>query len=151
VASLKRWSTRHANGLEALYRRFEAGFVALNPLWRRFGFERAEGPVVAVEQAAKGLLFDCRMCGQCALSATGMTCSMVCPKNLRNGPCGGVRQDGHCEVDPDMVCVWTEAWTGAQTMRDGVARICEAQPPLDWRLAGRSSWLAVARRAAGTN
>ena len=49
---------------------------------------------------SRALLFDCRMCGQCVLSSTGMSCPMNCPKTLRNGPCGGVRADGNCEVKP---------------------------------------------------
>ena len=49
------------------------------------------------------------MCGQCVLHSTGMTCPMNCPKTLRNGPCGGVRPDGHCEVKPEMRCVWVKA------------------------------------------
>ena len=28
---------------------------------------------------------------------------MNCPKTLRNGPCGGVRQNGGCEIKPENV------------------------------------------------
>jgi len=55
------------------------------------------GLVSAVEHAIKKPVFGCRMCGQCVLHDTGMTCPMTCPKELRNGPCGGVRPDGRCE------------------------------------------------------
>ena len=64
-------------------------------------------------------MFDCRMCGQCMLSSTGMSCPMNCPKQLRNGPCGGVRANGNCEVEPDMPCVWVKAWEGSQNMVHG--------------------------------
>jgi hypothetical protein len=74
--------------------------------------QRAEAPVKFVEKHVKGFLFDCRMCGQCVLSSTGMSCPMNCPKQLRNGPCGGVRANGNCEVEPDMPCVWVQAWSG---------------------------------------
>ena len=47
-----------------------------------------------VEHAVKGPVWGCRMCGQCVLHDTGMTCPITCPKTLRNGPCGGVRADG---------------------------------------------------------
>ena len=98
-------------------------------------------------RATKGLLFDCWMCGQCVLSSTGMSCPMNCPKTLRNGPCGGVRPGGFCEVDPQMRCVWVMAWEGAARMRDG-ARIGDVQPPVDRSLQGSSSWLRVAREKA---
>ncbi len=66
--------------------------------------------LVQVEHALKGRVFGCRMCGQCVLHSTGMTCPMTCPKELRNGPCGGVRPDGGCEVVPEMRCVWLKAY-----------------------------------------
>jgi hypothetical protein len=83
------------------------------------------------------------MCGQCILSDTGMSCPMNCPKSLRNGPCGGVRPNGHCEVKPEMKCVWVAAWEGSRRMAGGPA-LLDLQPPVDHRLWGRSSWLRVA-------
>ena len=94
---------------------------------------RAPGaPAAAVERSVKGLLFDCQMCGQCVLSSTGMSCPMNCPKQLRNGPCGGVRADGHCEVKPEMRCVWVQAWEGRGACASG-DRSPELQPPVDHR------------------
>jgi len=142
------WSTRHARGLETLYQAFERALIALDPLWRRIGYARLERPVAAAEHALKGLLFDCQMCGQCALSDTGMSCPMNCPKTMRNGPCGGVRPDGSCEVKPSMRCVWVEAWEGSQRMRRGRDSIRAVRPAVDRRLAGTSSWLRVAREKA---
>jgi hypothetical protein len=142
---LRRWSVRHARGLERFYGAVERLFVALDPLWRRIGYERADKPVAAVEKVVKGLLFDCRMCGQCVLSSTGMSCPMNCPKNIRNGPCGGVRADGHCEVLPAMRCVWVEAFAGSQRMREGREKIREVLWAVDRRLQGRSTLLRVAR------
>jgi len=142
------WSTRHARGLETLYQAFERALIALDPLWRRIGYARLERPVAAAERAVKGLLFDCQMCGQCALSDTGMSCPMNCPKTMRNGPCGGVRPDGSCEVKPSMRCVWVEAWEGSQRMRRGCDSISAVRPAVDRRLAGTSSWLRVAREKA---
>ena len=69
---------------------------------------------------------------------------MNCPKSLRNGPCGGVRPGGFCEVTPDMRCVWDQAFAGSLKMKRGRA-IGQPLPPIDHRLWGRSSWLAVAR------
>ena len=146
--AVRLWSVRRARPLAALYDGFERILIRLAPLWRRIGYDRLEAPAAAVERAVKGLLFDCRMCGQCVLSSTGMSCPMNCPKSLRNGPCGGVRADGNCEVKPAMKCVWVEAWAGARAMRGGAA-IVEVQKPVDHRLEGRSSWLKVVRDKAG--
>ena len=147
--AMRIWSVRHARGLQTVYRLLEKVLTTLHPLWRRVGYERLEKPVATLERAVKGMLFDCRMCGQCILSDTGMSCPMNCPKNLRNGPCGGVRADGHCEVQPAMRCVWVEAIAGSERMRDDGAGIRVIQVPVDWRLQGRSSWLSVAREKAG--
>jgi len=146
---LRLWAVRHAAGLEAFYERFERVIVALDPLWRGLGYARIEKPVAAIEHLVKGALFDCRMCGQCVLSQTGMSCPMNCPKEMRHGPCGGVRADGRCEVRPDMRCVWVEAFEGSRRMRDGAALIREQRKPLDRRLAGTSSWLRIAREKSG--
>src|SRR5499427_8663173 len=146
--AVRRWSVRHARGLNAFYRGFESLLVALDPLFRFIGYQRLERPVARVEKTVKGLLFDCRMCGQCILSSTGMSCPMNCPKNLRNGPCGGVRDNGHCEVKPEMMCVWVEAFAGAKRIPGGLAALREVQKPVDRRLEGHSSWLRVAREKA---
>jgi hypothetical protein len=85
------------------------------------------------------------MCGQCVLSSTGMSCPMNCPKSLRNGPCGGVRDDGNCEVKPDMRCVWVQAYQGSERIAGGTEAMIQVQLPVDQRQQGRSSWLRVAR------
>lgn len=143
--AVRLWSVRHSRGLELVYNAFERMLVGLHPLWKRIGYGRLERPVAAVERSVKGLLFDCRMCGQCVLSATGMSCPMNCPKQLRNGPCGGVRSNGNCEVRADMKCVWVQAYEGARRMRGGYEKIRIVQMPVDRRLEGSSSWLRVAR------
>jgi hypothetical protein len=134
--------------MEIFYAGFERVFVALHPLWKAIGYERLEKPVAAVEQVVKGFLFDCQMCGQCALSSTGMSCSMNCPKTIRNGPCGGVRANGNCEVKPEMRCVWVEGFAGSQRMREGREAIKVVQFAVDARLKGKSSWLKVAQDKA---
>jgi hypothetical protein len=145
------WSVRHARGLDRFYRVFERLLVRLAPLFRAIGYRRLERPFAAVERGVKGLLFDCKMCGQCVLSSTGMSCPMNCPKNLRNGPCGGVRADGYCEVNSQMRCVWLLAFTGAERIAGGIERIREIQAPVDRRLEGHSSWLRLVReRSAST-
>jgi Methylene-tetrahydrofolate reductase C terminal len=93
------------------------------------------------EKVTKGAIFDCRMCGQCVLHSTGMTCPMNCPKKLRNGPCGGVRASGHCEVKPEMRCVWVEAYERSQKMPDYGADMRRIVPPLNRQLHGTSAWI----------
>jgi Methylene-tetrahydrofolate reductase C terminal len=142
--AIRLWSVRHARFWEAFYRRFEELLVAAAPLLRRAGHGRLEPAFAAAERGVKGLLFDCRMCGQCVLSSTGMSCPMNCPKQMRNGPCGGVRPNGHCEVLPEMRCVWVHAWEGSRRMVEG-DRVLDRQPPVDHRLWGHSSWLRISR------
>lgn len=143
--AVRRWSVRHARGMEIFYNAFERVFVALHPVWNAIGYARLEKPMAAVEKTVKGFLFDCQMCGQCALSSTGMSCSMNCPKTIRNGPCGGVRANGNCEVKPEMRCVWVEGFAGSQRMHAGKEAIKVVQIAVDRRLEGQSSWLKVAR------
>jgi ferredoxin len=49
----------------------------------------------------------CGACGDCFLDWTGGVCPIVrCAKGLLNGPCGGTRKGGKCEIDPDKDCAW---------------------------------------------
>lgn len=141
------FAVRHSRKFEWIYRRLESVMVALDPVFVRIGYNRIERPVAFTERMLKSVLFDCKMCGQCVLSSTGMSCPMNCPKQLRNGPCGGVRPGGLCEVKPKMRCVWVEAWDGATRMRYG-ERIKEVLPPVDRRLEGSSAWLRASREKA---
>jgi hypothetical protein len=143
--SVRLWSVGHASGLNRLYSGFERLLLRLAPLLRAIGYQRLERPFAAVERSVKGLLFDCRMCGKCVLGSSGMSCPMNCPKNLRNGPCGGVREDGACEVDAAMRCVWVLAFEGAGRIPGGLDKIRVLQAPVDRRLEGRSAWLRVVR------
>ena len=148
--AVRRFAVRRSSGFLRLYRMFEGIIVLLDPLLRAVGYGRLERPVAFLERNLKGLLFDCKMCGQCVLSSTGMSCPMNCPKTLRNGPCGGVRPGGFCEVKPEMRCVWVEAWDGASRMPEGLERIRVVQPPVNRELEGSSSWLRVAREKAAS-
>ena len=65
-------------------------------------------------------------------------------QQLRNGPCGGVRPNGGCEVRPDMTCVWVLAWEGNKRL-SGDRPIQTVQPPVDHRLIGHSAWLREVR------
>jgi Methylene-tetrahydrofolate reductase C terminal len=104
----------------------------------------ASGPARAAftgaEQLVKEPLFGCRMCGQCALPVTGYVCPMGCPKELRNGPCGGVGPDGTCEVYPELRCVWVDAYERAASA-GRAADLRLLHRPADNRRWGQSSWL----------
>ena len=142
---VRRWTARHSRFFESFYHGFESVLLFLHPLFQKIGYRRLERPTAAVEKVVKGFLFDSQMCGLCTLSSTGMVCPMNCPKTLRNGPCGGVRSDGMCEVQPRMRCVWIEAYEGSARMRSG--GIDAVRDPVDWSLAGTSSWLRFIRES----
>lgn len=144
---LRLFAIRHSRAYEIAYQALERTMILLDPVFSRIGYARVERPVALVEKGVKSLLFDCRMCGQCVLSSTGMSCPMNCPKELRNGPCGGVRPGGYCEVKPEMKCVWALAWDGASRMKHG-DRISVVLPPVERNLHGSSSWLRVSREKA---
>ena len=138
----------HPHLLEAAY---DATHGLLRPFrrWLKPGGV-AEKIFVEGEIITKGPLFDCRMCGQCVLHSTGMTCPMTCPKNLRNGPCGGVRPNGHCEVKPEMRCVWLKGYERADHM-PGLPETWREEfnhmrPPVDNRLKNTSSWANFASK-----
>lgn len=133
------WLQKYPHFLEIDYDLTE---VCLRPFkrWLKPG-SRIEPMVIFIEKAGKGAVFNCKMCGQCILHSTGMTCPMNCPKYLRNGPCGGVRLNGHCEVKPEMVCVWIAAYERSLRMPTYGHEFAALQPPLNNQLKGSSSWI----------
>ena len=49
----------------------------------------------------------CAACGDCVLGETFGFCPIArCAKSLLNGPCGGTRKNGKCEIDENIDCVW---------------------------------------------
>jgi methylenetetrahydrofolate reductase (NADPH) len=101
--------------------------------------DRAGRAFTRGEEISKGLLFDCRMCGQCMLQQTALICPMRCPKGMRNGPCGGSSPRGMCEVYPDQPCIWVDIYERAH--RFGLRkRVEKLQWPLDWSLQGTSAY-----------
>jgi hypothetical protein len=115
----------------AFYRVLAARIESLPVLRRLF---------TAAEEKVKADLFGCQMCGQCALPVTGYACPMSCPKQMRNGPCGGVGRDGSCEVYPELRCVWLEAYERAAD-QGRAADLSRLQRPIDQRVWGQSSWV----------
>jgi len=139
---LRHFATKHSRAYEKFYNFVEPGILKVLSFLSQVSGGKLDGAITVVEKHAKGALFDCKMCGNCVLSSTGMTCPMNCPKTIRNGPCGGVRANGNCEVDPDMKCVWVQAWDGASRMQGG-SKIHNVQFAVDASHQGSSAWLRI--------
>ena len=118
-------------------------FKALRPL---AGFIDRSRPLkkcfTYMEHLAKVALFNCMNCGDCSLFDVGYLCPMSqCPKNQRNGPCGG-SFEGWCEVYPgERKCVWVKAYQRLKAMKkeNGIGE--NTVPPCNWELWETSSWL----------
>jgi len=130
--------------LEVAYQFTERIFQAMYPLFKRLGYERADKLLRVPEKIGKCAVFNCQMCGQCALHFTGMTCPMGCPKNLRNGPCGRVRVGGFCEVNASMKCVWVDAFERSQKMSFYGDDFFMILPPLNQQNMGKSAFINIA-------
>ncbi len=91
------------------------------------------------ELAIKKPLFGCQACGNCVLGHLEYVCPQTCPKQLRNGPCGGT-DHGRCEVVPDKPCIWVTVYDRAKAS----GRLDDLKtyvPPPDRRLRDTSSWI----------
>jgi hypothetical protein len=74
----------------------------------------------------------CAACGDCVLGETFGLCPVArCAKSLMNGPCGGTRPGGKCEIDESLDCVWTLIVERAQK-RGQIDSLLEIRPPRDW-------------------
>ncbi len=74
----------------------------------------------------------CAACGDCILGLTAGVCPIArCSKSLLNGPCGG-SQDGHCEVNEDIPCVWQLIYDRLKSL-DKLEMLSEIRPPKNWR------------------
>jgi len=96
--------------------------------------------VVAAENVVKKPLFGCQDCGQCVLGYNAFICCMRCPKQIRNGPCGGTRPGGYCEVYPDRKCVW---WLiNERSKKLGMwKKLKNYHIPVDRQLEHTSAWM----------
>lgn len=135
------WIKDHPAALEKVYAFTVRAVKAAYPLMKRVSPRATERVMIWTEEVTKGYLFNCRMCGQCILHSTGMTCPMNCPKNLRNGPCGGVRANGHCEVIPERMCVWVQAFERSQKMPMYGHELIWLQPPVNRSLKDSAAWV----------
>jgi methylenetetrahydrofolate reductase (NADPH) len=63
-----------------------------------------------------------------------------CPKNQRNGACGG-SLDGWCEVYPnEKKCVWVRAYARLKKYGEEGSLEFPSVPPVNWDLYQTSSW-----------
>lgn len=95
----------------------------------------------AMERFIKVLMFDCKDCGDCAILDLSYLCPMSqCPKNQRNGACGG-SLDGWCEVYPnEKKCVWVRAYARLKKYGEEGSLEFPSVPPANWDFYQTSSW-----------
>jgi len=66
-------------------------------------------------------------------------CPQTCPKQMRNGPCGGT-DHGQCEVIPEQPCIWVKVMERAEAANQ-IESLKTFIPPPDRALTGTASWL----------
>ncbi len=126
-----------------LFNEKSALFRLLRPLAARVDASpRARRAFGWWEHLAKTAMFGCLNCGDCALFDVAYICPMSqCPKQQRNGPCGGSYQ-GWCEVYPgERKCIWVQAYDRLKAFGEEGKIEEYVVPPCNWRLWETSSWL----------
>lgn len=103
---------------------------------------KMEKPYHFVEHMAKVMLFDCKDCGDCALMDVGYVCPMSnCPKNQRNGACGG-SWDGWCEVyGAKKKCAYVRAYARLKNAGKEDQLNQDRVPPPNWDFYQTPSWI----------
>jgi methylenetetrahydrofolate reductase (NADPH) len=91
------------------------------------------------EFVVKSPAFGCQECGNCVIPDLQYVCPQTCPKQLRNGPCGGTF-NGQCEVIPEQKCIWVKAYERAKASNE-VELLKIYVPPPDRSLKGTSAWI----------
>ncbi len=117
-------------------------YGVMKELCKKVQGSRVEGFFHKLEHLTKVALFDCRDCGDCALIDTAYLCPMSqCPKNQRNGACGGSFQ-GWCEVYPGKrKCVYVRAYARLKKHGEQDQMGKDIVPPCNWDLYQSSSWV----------
>ena len=83
---------------------------------RRFFFPEADKQPAGERRWLKKLLAGCQGCDNCRLPQTQFYCPDRCPKRLANGVCGGIRNNGECEIG-NYPCVHWQIWYAAERNR----------------------------------
>jgi methylenetetrahydrofolate reductase (NADPH) len=99
-------------------------------------------PFTSFEHFIKGILYDCRHCGDCYLDDNAFLCPhSQCAKFLVNGPCGG-SNNGWCEVWPGKKrCIYVRIYERVKETAVIKTLSGPILPPRDWNLDSTSSWL----------
>ena len=119
---------------------FEPGkpfFPLMQSIYKRRKDNRAHG----LEHIIKVISNDCKDCGDCALLDLAYLCPMSqCPKNQRNGACGG-SYNGWCEAFPNQKkCVWVKAYARLKKYGEEEQLGSYHVPPPNWDFYQTSSW-----------
>jgi methylenetetrahydrofolate reductase (NADPH) len=119
---------------------FEPGAMFF-PVMQSFYENRKDSRHHGLEHIIKVITNDCKDCGDCAMLDLAYLCPMSqCPKNQRNGACGG-SYDGWCEVYPnEKKCVWVRAYARLKDYNEEGQLDSFTTPPANWNLYQTSSW-----------
>jgi methylenetetrahydrofolate reductase (NADPH) len=117
-------------------------FGPMRALARMVDGSALESAYTKCEQIIKGLTNDCRHCGDCAMLDLAYLCPISqCPKNQRNGPCGG-SFEGWCEAYPNQhKCVYVLAYERLKVHGEDQSLGEDLVPPLNYDLNETSSWI----------
>jgi methylenetetrahydrofolate reductase (NADPH) len=146
-------SNTPASANRGIVPRFLDTLVNLFPVNRESGLRRLLSTIFAwvdrkpslihklerIEVAIKSPLFGCQSCGNCVLGSMEYVCPQTCPKQMRNGPCGGANIQGTCEV-VDKPCIWGSVYERAKGANE-ITRLSAYIPAPDRSLQGTSSWI----------
>ncbi|MCL2150687.1 MAG: methylenetetrahydrofolate reductase C-terminal domain-containing protein [Coriobacteriia bacterium] len=105
-----------------------------------------------IEHLAKTVLYHCQDCGDCGLEPAIYTCPMSrCPKNQRNGPCGGT-VNGWCEVYPnERYCIYFKAYHRLKKFDELYKIDTFLTVPNDWALNETSGWASYTHKVDNTS
>jgi len=91
---------------------------------------------LAIREEAGLWAARCAACGDCVLDETFGLCPIArCAKSLMNGPCGGTRSDGKCEVNEEVDCVWNLIVERARA-RGKMQELTKFRKAKDWSNSG---------------
>ncbi len=125
------------DGLQTVRRFLEDELGIVKPLYpsnNALGFF-GEGPREFIEK--------CLGCGECEIGKTAGICPLTqCAKGLLNGPCGGTRPGGKCEVDPEKDCAWYLIYQRLKKLGE-LDKLLKINPPHNWRKTLRPRKLEV--------